>query len=102
MNTQSKHSLKNSFGEERKGKKFEDQMKIVFKAFYDRPKTMLMVSVETGILRANICRYVAKWRKANKIDKVKTDRCIITNHEANFLTTNPDLFPKSNQYKLFF
>jgi len=58
--------------------KLKAQMKTVFSAFYDQPKTMLMVSVETGILRANICRYVAKWRKTNTISKVKTDRCTIT------------------------
>ena len=84
-----------------KDKGFEAQMKIVFKAFYERPKTMLMVSNETGILRANICRYVAKWRKFNRIESVKTDYCKITKHLADYLTTNPDLFPKSNQLKTF-
>jgi len=39
-----------------KVKYFQGQMKKVFTAFYSQPKTMLMVSVETGILRANICR----------------------------------------------
>ena len=46
-----------------KDKKFIGQMTKVFKAFYSHPKTMLMVSIETGILRANICRYVAFWEK---------------------------------------
>ena len=81
---------------------FEAQMKIVFKAFYEQPKTMLMVSDETGVLRANICRYVAKWRKFNRIEPVKTDYCKITKHLADYLTTNPDQFPKSNQLKMSF
>ena len=46
-----------------KDKKVVGQMTKVFKAFYSHPKTMLMVSIETGILRANICRYVAFWEK---------------------------------------
>tara|TARA_R100001377_G_scaffold64020_2_gene39615 strand:- start:239 stop:532 length:294 start_codon:yes stop_codon:yes gene_type:complete len=80
---------------------FEAQMKVVFKAFYEQPKTMLMVSNETGILRANICRYVAKWRENNRVEPVKTDYCKITKHPADYLTTNENLFPKSNQLKMF-
>ena len=30
--------------------------------FFEKPKTMLQVSFETGIFRANICRYVAQWK----------------------------------------
>ena len=83
-------------------KSFEAQMKIVFRAFYDQPKTMLMVSKETGVLRANICRYVAKWRCHNTIEPAKKDYCKITKHLADYLTTNPELFPKSNQCKIDF
>lgn len=82
--------------------KSNGQMKIVFNAFYERPKTMLMVSIETGILRANICRYVAEWRKSNKVATTKKNLCEISKHRAGFLTTNSKLFPKkSNQSKLF-
>ena len=63
------NSLK-SFGKERgKIKHFEAQMKRVFAALYKQPKTMLMVSIETGILRANICRYVAEWGKENRTNR---------------------------------
>ncbi len=80
---------------------FDTQSTLVYRAFKEYPKTMLMVSIETGILRANICRYVARWRKSNRIESVKTDYCKITKHPAGYLSTNPDLFPKSNQLKLF-
>ena len=83
---------------------FQAQMKRVFAALYRQPKTMLMVSTETGILRANICRYVAKWRQSNSIELVKTGICPISKHRAGFYTTNPDLFPAivepSNTVKL--
>ena len=86
------NSLK-SFGKERgKIKHFEAQMKRVFAALYKQPKTMLMVSIETGILRANICRYVAEWGKENRICIVRKGICPISKHRAGFYTTNPDLF----------
>lgn len=81
------------------GRHFNTQMKIVFSAFQDRPKTMLMVSFETGILRANICRYISNWRKRDKIAVAKKGLCPITKFPAGFYTTDPELFPKvSNQF----
>ena len=54
-------------GNKSKGNQFQAQMQRVFAALYRQPKTMLMVSIETGILRANLCRYVAEWEKENRI-----------------------------------
>jgi len=82
---------------------FQAQLKRVFAALYRQPKTMLMVSIETGILRANICRYVAEWGKENRICIVRKGICPISKHRAGFYTTNPDLFPivePSNTVKL--
>ena len=84
---------------------FQAQMKRVFAALYRQPKTMLMVSIETGILRANICRYVAKWRKKDCIRIVKLGICPISKSTGvQFLTTNPELYPSivepSNTVKL--
>ncbi len=80
------------------------QFKIIFQAFYNQPKTMLMVAVETGILRANICRYVAELQKQNRISIVRKGFCPISKHRAGFYTTNPELFPSivepSNTVKL--
>lgn len=71
---------------------FQGQMKIVFDALYRQPKTMLMVSTETGILRANICRYVAKWSKYNSIKIVRLGICPVSKSSGvQFLTTNPEL-----------
>ena len=73
-------------------KKFQGQKSRVFVALLSRPKTMLMVSVETGILRANICRYVAYWEKQNRVQLIKKGICPISKHGAGFYTTNPELF----------
>lgn len=81
---------------------FQTQMKIVLKAFYEQPKTMLMVEVETGIMRSNITWYVDEWRKQDKIIEVKQGVCPISKYPTvGYYTTNPDLFPKSNQLKMF-
>ena len=71
-----------------KSKHFEAQMSRVFQAFSKQPKTMLMVSIETGILRANICRYVAEWRTENRIHEVKKGICPISKHGATFFITS--------------
>ena len=82
-----------SFGKgQGKDKHFQAQMQRVFAAFLRHPKTMLAVSIETDILRANICRYVAKWRKENRICIVRKGICPISKHRAGFYTTNPELF----------
>lgn len=90
-------------GNKSKDNHFQAQMKRVFAALYRQPKTMLMVSIETGILRANICRYVAEWEKENRICIVRKGICPISKHRAGFYTTNPELFPivePSNTVKL--
>ena len=90
-------------GNKSKDKHFQAQIKRVFSALYKQPKTMLMLSVETGILRANLCRYVAEWEKENRICIVRKGICPISKHRAGFYTTNPELFPiveHSNTVKL--
>lgn len=79
----------------RQGKdtQFQAQKKRVYLSLYKQPKTMLMVSVETGILRANICRYIAEWERQNCIEIVQENICHISKHRAGFYTTNPELFP---------
>ena len=80
-------------------KHFEGQMKRVFAAFKRKPSTMLMVSIETGILRANICRYVAKWQKNNSIHLLKQGLCKVSKHRSGYYTTDKNLFTQT--LKLF-
>ena len=77
------------------------QTQRTFQAFKPHPKTMKMVSVETGIDRPNICRYVAKLERLNKITVVKTAPCEITKHKAKYYSTDPDYFPPKSQPELF-
>ena len=82
-----------------KYKHFEVQMKRVFAAFKRKPSTMLIVSIETGILRENICRYVAKWQKSNSIHLLKQGLCKVSKHRAGYYTTDTNLF--TQPLKLF-
>lgn len=90
-----------SFGNDKgKSTHFQAQMKRVFAALYRQPKTMLMVEVETGIMRSNITRYVAKWKKRDCIKIVRLGICPISKSTGvQYLTTNPDLFPYSESLK---
>jgi len=103
MSIQDTNSLKDAFFVEKqnKDKALSNQFKLVYKSFYKAPKTMLMASKETGIFRANICRYVATLRESDKIAEVKKGLCKVSNHKAGYLSTDPKQFPKSNQYKMF-
>lgn len=71
---------------------FRVQMEQVYNAFRRKPSTMLMVATETGILRANICWYVAEWQRQGKIQLANKGICSISKHRAGYYSTNPELF----------
>ena len=92
-------------GNKSKDKHYQTQMQVVFDALLKQPKTMLMVEVATGIMRSNITRYVAKWKKQDCIKIVRLGICPISKSTGvQFLTTNPELFKSivepSNTVKL--
>lgn len=91
----------NTLNSESKGNYFHKQLVQTRDAFFEKPSTMRMVEVYTGVLRPSICRYVAKMRELGLIQLYKVGRCPFTNHIAGFYTTNPDLFSKPQQLSLF-
>lgn len=70
---------------------FTGQLQTVRLCFSTRPKTMLEVSEETGIRRANVCRYVGKLRKRDQIAVVRYGLCPVSKYRAGFYTTDPAL-----------
>jgi hypothetical protein len=70
-----------------KGNYFNQEIR-VYAAFNRNPATMLMVSIETGILRANICRYVSKWKRNGSIRLFTKGICRISKHSAGYYTTS--------------
>lgn len=80
----------------------DNQMNIIFNAFFECPKTMKEVDNETGIMRESICRYVRALKAQNKIQLISLRKCKITNCDGvGEYSTNPDFFVVSNQLDLF-
>lgn len=86
-----KNNQPNPDDRESKDTHFQIQTQRVFESFSVRPKTMLMVSIETGILRANICRYVAKMEKQGKIQRFKQGLCETSKYHAWYFSTSENL-----------
>jgi hypothetical protein len=63
---------------------FATQYETVYHSFKKCPKTMLETSVETGILRANICRYVAEMQRKGQIQIIRKGLCSYTKFKAGF------------------
>lgn len=74
-------------------KTYHSQLIKVFKELKKEPQTMLQVSVSTGILRANICRYIRTLKKRKQVAVTKVGKCRISKHKAQFFTTDKSLFP---------
>lgn len=77
------------------------QMKRFFQCLKERPKTTKMASVELGIQRANLTRYVAEFEKRNLITTVDKKPCEITKHKAKYYSTDEQYFSSETQPELF-
>ena len=68
----------------------------VYRAFFsDKPKNALQVSIETGIRRANITRYIGRMKRTDRIAVIYIGMCPITKHgKVQFLTTKFDVISK--------
>lgn len=100
MSTGNTQSL-NEF-QQAKDTQFKAQLRKVYEALMQKPMTMKETDVYTGVMRENICRYIDTLFEQGKIAILKKRKCTITGFPyVNEYTTNPDLFPKSNQLKLF-
>jgi len=100
MKRNEKGSISSQSEKQNKDNHFVSQYKTVYQSFKERPKTMLMVSLETGILRANICRYIAEMEEKGQIQVIRKDYCPYTHFVAGFYSTNEALFTKSKVKQL--
>ena len=99
INTQSLNSLGNEQAQYTINK---SQTKTVYEYLKHNVATASMVQDATGVEQKNITRYKRELEKCGLLAEVKHDRCEITKNRAWYLTTNPELFPKSNQLKFPF
>ena len=73
-----------------------NQLKTIFQYLKENTATASMVSFYTGIPQKSICRYKRDLEKQGLLYEVEKSLCKITNFPAWYLTTNPELFPKTN------
>lgn len=78
----------------------DKQLKKVYEAF-KVPRTMLEADKVCGVMRSNICWHIDYLREQGRIAVTKRRKCTITGRLAQEFTSDADLFPKSNQLKLF-
>lgn len=86
---------------DRLDEKKRTQLIKVFESFYNSPKTMMEVEVDSGIMRSNVCYYVSDLRKSRLIQNLGKRVCTITKHQATAYTTNPALFIPITQASIF-
>lgn len=89
------------FTDNNKDSHFLCQLKRTELYFNEFTATRYMAAIDTGIPIQNICRYVDMLKEANKIAVRKKDYCQISGFTAEYLTTNPELFPPDNQLKIW-
>ena len=95
------NNIKTPFDTKGKDTHFLNQLKRAELYFKEFTATRYMAAVDTGIPIQNICRYVDELRDSNSIAVVKKDFCEISGFLAEYLTTDPALFPNDNQLKIW-
>lgn len=77
-----------------KDKQLKAQLRRVLSVLSNKPKTMRMVEVETGIKVKSICWRVYDLRKDDRIKIAFKDVCPISKRRnVNFYTANKNYFP---------
>ncbi len=99
MSTTNTQSLINDNFIQVKVKHFQNQKKTIFEYLKENTATASMVTEATGIPQKSICRYKRDLELQGLLFEVTKKLCVKTGFKAWYLTTNPDLFPKSNQSK---
>lgn len=84
-----------------KFKVFRTQKQTIFEYLKEYTATASMIADATEIPQKSICRYKRDLEKQGLLYEVEKRFCKLTGFRAWYLTTNSNLFPKSNQLKMF-
>ena len=101
MEATNNHNFDFKILEQGKFKQFQNQKKTIFEYLKQYTATASMVSEATGVPQKSICRYKRDLEKQGLLYEVEKKLCSLTGFRAWYLTTNSELFPKSNQLKMF-
>lgn len=77
------------------------QIQRTFEELKKEPATTMMLAKKTGILRANLTRYIAALEKRNKVTVVTQAPCEITGHVAKYYSSNSKYFRPKVQSEMF-
>ena len=96
--TNSNQSLSNNKGTE----KYRNQLVIIREFLFTNNATRYMIAELTGIPIQSVCYRIGALLKSGSVAIVKKDRCQISGHKAQYLTTDPEQFPDNLQTKINF
>lgn len=102
MNTQSKHSFK-SFENGQSKNKQNNHVKQLYKVLFNSSLSRRMAATEIGFTDQTymVTQKISDWIKQDKAAVIGRIKCSRSGRFVERVTTNPDLFPKSNQLKMF-
>ncbi|NCB69044.1 MAG: hypothetical protein EOM47_09390 [Bacteroidia bacterium] len=78
-----------------KDTKYQTETQILFDYLQNYVCTATMATAATGIVQKSICRYKRTLEKMGLLYVVDFKPCPLTGFKAQWITTNPFLFPKS-------
>jgi hypothetical protein len=87
--------------EQGKDNQIKNQKRTIFQYLQNHIATGSMIAKVTGIPQKSICRYKRDLELQGVLYEIEKKECEFTGFKAWYLTTNPDLFPQSNQLKMF-
>ena len=101
MSTTNTHSLNSFDGKQDKNKK-KNSIEL-FKLLHDKPLSRRMAATELGYPDQTymVTPCIVKWIKEGKAKVIGKIKCSRSGYLVGAVSTNPDLFPQSNQLKLF-
>jgi len=80
----------------------DTQLKAVYNAFFEKPRTMKEVFVCTGVVREFVCWYCRELRLSGRLFFIKKRKCSITGEWVKEFTTNEKFVPEfPKQLKMF-
>lgn len=80
-----------------KVKAHRTQLKTIFNYLQTHTATASMVTAATGIPQKCITRYKRDLEDRGLLYEIRKEKCKHTGCKAWYLTTNPELFPETNQ-----
>jgi hypothetical protein len=101
MSTKDTQSLNYNSYKQGKDNHNKNQKRTIFQYLQNYIATGSMIAKATGIPQKSICRYKRDLELQGILYEIEKKECEFTGFKAWYLTTNSNLFPQSNQLKMF-